>query len=131
VVLTLLITKFVSKETQNKISVYSDVKSIQYGDAWKIGVEPEEVITEYKLQQNYPNPFNPVTNIVYQIPKNGLVQLKVYDLLGREVAVLVNEVKPAGKFEVEFNASNLPSGLYIYSLKAENFISNRKMIVLK
>jgi hypothetical protein len=131
VVLTLLITKFVSKDTQNKISVYSDVKSIQYGDAWKIGVEPEEVITEYKLQQNYPNPFNPVTNIVYQIPKNGLVQLKVYDLLGREVAVLVNEVKPAGKFEVEFNASNLPSGLYIYSLKAENFISNRKMIVLK
>jgi len=119
------------KDTQNKISVYSDVKSIQYGDAWKIGVEPEETITEYKLQQNFPNPFNPVTNIVYHLPKSGLVQLKVYDLLGSEVAVLVNEVKSEGLYEINFDASNLPSGVYIYSLRVNDFIQNNKMTLLK
>ena len=86
---------------------------------------------KYALEQNYPNPFNPSTKIVYQLPKSGLVQLKVYDLLGRELAVLVNEVKSEGEYSVNFDASNLPSGVYIYSLQANNFIQNHKMTLLK
>src|SRR5690554_2193532 len=87
--------------------------------------------TEYRLQQNYPNPFNPVTNILYQLPTSGLVQLKVYNLLGSEVAVLVNEVKSEGSYEVSFDASSLPSGVYIYSLRVNDFVQNSKMTLLK
>lgn len=90
-----------------------------------------EKITSYELSQNYPNPFNPSTNISYQIPNAGLVQLKVYDLLGKEVAVLVNEFKPEGKYSVNFNASNLSSGLYIYSLRVNDFVQNHKLTLLK
>lgn len=123
--------KIRAKDTQGLTSLYTDAKSVPWGDAWKIASEQEEVITEYKLQQNFPNPFNPVTNIVYQLPKSGLVQLKVYDLLGSAVAVLVNEVKSEGSYSVSFDASNLPSGVYIYSLKVNDFIQNNKMILLK
>lgn len=97
------------------------------------------------LEQNYPNPFNPSTKIRYTIPaltsflsqrermSEGQVRviLKVYDVLGREVATLVNEEKPMGSYEVEFNANNLASGLYIYTLKVGSFISSKKMILLK
>jgi hypothetical protein len=87
--------------------------------------------TDYKLYQNYPNPFNPVTNIIYQIPKSGLVQLKVFDLLGSEVAELVNEEKAEGSYSINFDASNLPSGVYIYSLRVNEYIQNNKMTLLK
>jgi hypothetical protein len=87
--------------------------------------------TEYALFQNYPNPFNPSTTISWQSPVSGWQTLKVYDLLGREVATLVNEYKPAGSYEVEWDASDLPSGIYIYQLKTENFTSMKKMILLK
>lgn len=123
--------KIRAKDTQGLTSLYTDVKSIPWGDAWKIATEQEVVITEYKLQQNFPNPFNPVTNILYQIPSSGFVQLKVYDLLGSEVAVLVNEIKPEGIYSVEFDASNLPSGVYVYSLKVNDFVQNNKMTLLK
>lgn len=86
---------------------------------------------QFELYQNFPNPFNPVTNIKYQIKEQGLVQLKVYDLLGSEVAVLVNEIKSEGSYSVSFDASNLPSGVYIYSLRANDFIQNNKMTLLK
>jgi len=85
----------------------------------------------FYLLQNYPNPFNPSTNLQYAISSRQFVTLKIYDLLGREVATLVNEEKPAGEYEVEFNATNLPSGIYFYQLKAGNFIETRKMILLK
>lgn len=85
----------------------------------------------YSLEQNYPNPFNPTTTIRYQIPKEGMVTLKVYDILGAEVATLVNEEKTAGKYEVSFNASSLASGVYIYKLLADEFISVKKMVLLK
>ena len=93
--------------------------------------ERNSLIENYSLSQNYPNPFNPVTNIIYQIPKSGLIQLKVYDMLGSEVAVLVNEVKSEGSYSVNFDASNLPSGVYIYSLRVNDFIQNNKMTLLK
>ncbi|MEJ2103130.1 MAG: T9SS type A sorting domain-containing protein, partial [Ignavibacteriaceae bacterium] len=86
---------------------------------------------EYNLYDNYPNPFNPTTIIKYDIPKNGLVTLKVYDILGSEVVTLVNEEKTVGRYEVLFDASSLASGVYIYHLKAEKYISAKKMILLK
>ena len=88
-------------------------------------------VKEYALDQNYPNPFNPSTIIVFQLPSEGLVTLKVYDILGNEVAILINEQKPQGRYEVNFNASNLASGVYIYKLQAGDFVSSKKMILIK
>ncbi|MEJ2505297.1 MAG: T9SS type A sorting domain-containing protein, partial [Ignavibacteriaceae bacterium] len=87
--------------------------------------------SEYSLSQNYPNPFNPTTNINYKISKSGYVSLKVYDVLGNEVTTLVNEVKPAGEYEVQFGSSSLASGVYYYQLKAGNLAETKKMILLR
>ena len=86
---------------------------------------------EFALEQNYPNPFNPATTIKFSIPEQSRVTLKIYDVLGREVRTLVNEVRNAGSHEVNFDASNLASGMYIYSIEAGEFISSKKMILLK
>lgn len=85
----------------------------------------------FKLHQNYPNPFNPSTKIIWQLPISSWQTLKVYDLLGNEVATLVDEYKPAGNYEVSFDASKLPSGVYFYQLKSESFIETKKMIMLR
>jgi O-glycosyl hydrolase len=85
----------------------------------------------YGLSQNYPNPFNPSTVIQYQIPVNGIVKLKVVDVLGREIRTLVNEYKTAGKYFASFDASNLASGIYFYQFKSGNFISTKKMLLVK
>lgn len=85
----------------------------------------------YKLNQNYPNPFNPSTTINFSVPISGLVTLKVYDTLGREVMALVNEEKSAGDYSVDFNGSNLSSGMYIGQMKAGKYTSTIKMILLK
>jgi len=90
---------------------------------------------EYRLEQNYPNPFNPVTTILYQLPADSRVTLKVYDILGSEVAALVDEVQTAGYKEVKFGGSKYSSGVYIYRLTAENgttnFSSIKKMVMIK
>ncbi|MDP4175537.1 MAG: T9SS type A sorting domain-containing protein, partial [Bacteroidota bacterium] len=86
---------------------------------------------DYELAQNYPNPFNPSTSIKYSIPQNSMVSLKVYDILGKEVASLVNEQKSAGSYEVNFNANSLSAGMYIYELKAGNFTQTKKMMLIK
>jgi hypothetical protein len=86
---------------------------------------------EYALSQNYPNPFNPSTNIAYAIPYDGFVDLKVYNLMGETIAVLVNEQQPAGSYEITFNASDLPSGVYIYSLMAGEIAVTKKMMLTK
>jgi len=83
------------------------------------------------LSNNYPNPFNPATTINYQIPKASNVQIKVYDVLGKEVAELVNEKKEPGRYNVQFDASNLPSGLYFYRMQAGKFSEVRKMLLMK
>ena len=88
-------------------------------------------LKDFFLKQNYPNPFNPNTTIAYKIPQAGFVSIKVYDILGREVTTLVNEGKPAGSYEVEFNASGLTSGIYFYQLKAGDYSETKKMILLK
>lgn len=90
-----------------------------------------EVPTSYSLKQNFPNPFNPSTNIAFSIPKSGLVTLKVFDLNGKEVSLLINEVKSAGNYIVGFNASNLPSGLYFYKVTSGEYVETRKMILIK
>lgn len=86
---------------------------------------------EFSLEQNHPNPFNPNTKIIWQSPVSSHQTLKVYDVLGKEVKTLVNEYKPAGKYEIGFNAENLPSGVYLFQLNAGSFISTKKMILLK
>lgn len=86
---------------------------------------------ENSLSQNYPNPFNPTTQIDFAVKTDGFVTLKVYNMLGQEIATLVNEQKPAGSYNVTFNASNLPSGIYICSMKVNDFVQNRKVILMK
>ncbi|MFA5751388.1 MAG: T9SS type A sorting domain-containing protein [Candidatus Paceibacterota bacterium] len=85
----------------------------------------------YSLQQNYPNPFNPSTTIKFSIPEQGMVSLIVYSTLGQEVARLVNEQLSVGTYEYKFDASDLSSGVYIYSLRAKNFIQTKKMLLVK
>jgi len=87
--------------------------------------------TTYMLSQNFPNPFNPTTVIRYDLPKEGLVTLKVYDMLGKEVTVLVNQNQSVGKYSVTFDASSLTSGVYIYRIQANDFISVKKLLLLK
>lgn len=86
---------------------------------------------EYALLQNYPNPFNPMTVISYQIPRPGMVTLKIYDLLGKEKKTLVQEHMPAGKHEVAFDAGELASGFYIYRVQGNGFVSSKKMRLVR
>jgi len=86
---------------------------------------------EFKLEQNFPNPFNPTTTIQYQLPQDARVTLKVYDILGSEVATLVNEEQQAGYKEVKFNGSNIASGMYVYRLQAGDYVSIKKMLMIK
>lgn len=87
--------------------------------------------SEFKIDQNYPNPFNPSTNIRYQLPSNSFVTIKVYDILGKEVATLVRGNESAGTHNVNFDASKLTSGVYIYTLNAGSFVQSKKMMLLK
>jgi hypothetical protein len=91
----------------------------------------DNLATEFALEQNYPNPFNPSTKIKYSIPQSSNVVIKVFDILGNEIETLVNEEKPAGTYEITWNATNLPSGVYFYQLKAGDFVQTNKMILLK
>lgn len=94
-------------------------------------VEGEEVPVSFELYQNYPNPFNPTTSIKFALPKESQVKLSVYTILGQEVATLVNSVMPAGYHTVNFDASNLPSGMYIYKIDAGSFSQIKKMLLMK
>ncbi len=119
-------------------------KSFWYGDAIDVfgtmetkdvvnGVEQvgTDVPAVYELGQNYPNPFNPSTVIDFSIPESGLVTMKIFNILGQEVAELVNDVKAAGSYNVSFDASNLTSGMYIYKIQSGNFSATRKMLLIK
>ncbi len=119
-----------AKDAGNHLSPYSTEVSTRAEELGKQTVA-NNLELDFKLQQNYPNPFNPSTKISYSIKEEGLVTLKVYDVLGKEIATLVNENKPAGNYEADFNASQLTSGMYIYKLQAGDFISSKKMILLR
>lgn len=110
-----------------------DYATIKYGDL--IGIQPvvNEVPDRFSLSQNYPNPFNPVTKIQFSIPGSsvGQILLTVYDILGREIATLVNEQLKPGKYEVNWDASNYPSGTYLYTLTTEYFNQTKRMVLIK
>ena len=95
------------------------------------GTISNEIPVEAFLSNNYPNPFNPTTKIEFAIPKNSYVTLKIYDNLGREVSTLINELKSAGKYSIDFNGNNLASGVYYYKLTSDNFSDIKKMILVK
>ena len=88
-------------------------------------------VSEFALNQNYPNPFNPSTKISFTLPQTANVKLSVFNLLGEKVAELVNEIKSAGFYEVDFNGTDLTSGMYLYRLEAGEFVSTRKMTLIK
>jgi hypothetical protein len=102
-------------DSLQKVNLINDNKSVLY----------------FNLDQNFPNPFNPTTTISYEIAKEGLVKLSVYNILGKEVANLVDEVQSPGKYEVKFDAKNLNSGIYFYKLVVDNFTSTKKLTLLK
>ena len=102
--------------------------SFTYSDVVEIDLKLPD---RFKLSQNYPNPFNPTTVINYQLPEAGKVTLSIYDILGNEVRILVNEERSAGNYEIEFNATGLPSGVYFYILRAGSFVESKKMLLLK
>lgn len=133
--------------TPDTIGIY-DITFVSVNHGWAVGkngtvlkydtstvgikkINQNLFVTSYKLYQNYPNPFNPATTIEYEIPTKGLVILRVYDILGKEIAILLNEVKRAGSYTVEFNGSNLPSGTYFYRLEAGDNLDVKKMILVK
>lgn len=113
----------------NNISDWSSTVSIYFGQFGKMNSGMQKY--EYQLSQNHPNPFNPTTTIEYSVGSTGFVTLKVYDMLGTEVASLVNETQEAGSYSVEFNAYNLPSGIYVYTLTSSNFVATKKLLLLK
>jgi photosystem II stability/assembly factor-like uncharacterized protein len=98
-----------------------------------VSVNPvsNEIVSGYSLSQNYPNPFNPVTHLEFGISDLGFVSLKVYDMMGKEIKTLVNEIKPAGNYKIEFDGSDLPSGVYYYKIESGNFTQVRKMLLIK
>jgi hypothetical protein len=96
----------------------------------EIEVDVYGVLT-FNLEQNYPNPFNPSTSIMYSVPEAGNIKLSVYNIVGEEVAVLINGYSEAGSFDVTFDASNLPSGVYLYKLQSASSVQTRKMMLLK
>ena len=118
----------------NEDQSYQDVSRWLYtwiGDQW-VGVEDEDnVVLSYELAQNYPNPFNPATQIQYSLEQSSNVTLRVFDILGREVATLINENQNAGRHVVNFDASNFASGIYLYRLEAGSFVQVKKMILMK
>ena len=132
----------VSNGNLGAIVVWQDYRSGNNFDIYMNGFNTSGIIvaignngtvnpTNYALLQNYPNPFNPVTVINYQLPMTSNVKLSIYDALGQEVNILVNESQSAGDYKVEWNASAYPSGVYFYTLEAGSFVSNKKMMLIK
>lgn len=109
---------------------YAEIDDLSFSILTDVNDESAGV-NDFSLEQNFPNPFNPSTRINYQIAKDNFVTLKVYDIIGNEVAALVNNQQPAGKYSVDFNSANLPSGVYLYRLQAGNYIQTRKMTLIK
>ena len=114
------------KVTDGTVTVDTTVNKLTVNVTSKPGLP-----TVFSLKQNYPNPFNPTTKIEYSIPEESKVVMRIFNLLGQEVAVVVNNVQPAGNYVVNFDASNLTTGIYLYKIEAKNFSSVKKMILMK
>jgi phosphatidylserine/phosphatidylglycerophosphate/cardiolipin synthase-like enzyme len=130
---------------ENTLIIHSGIIARQYvqefserykesgGSGTITGVKEQKsnISANYDLSQNYPNPFNPATNISYQLPSTGHVNLKVYDVLGREAAILVDEIKPTGTYSVRWEASHFSSGVYFYRIQAGRFVDTKKLVLIK
>lgn len=115
----------------DKLFVIGQNGTIMSYDVDETAVEDSPLPSEYQLAQNYPNPFNPITTIDFDLPAGGMVNLDVYDVTGRKIAELLNNTMSAGHYKVNFDASMLPSGVYFYKLSAGEFVSIKKMTLLK
>jgi hypothetical protein len=116
------------------VSVYYRLKQIDYDGSFtysKTVKADANVPNGFVLSQNYPNPFNPSTKISYSVASEQFVTIKIYDFIGNEVTTLINQTKPAGVYEVTFDASNLPSGTYFYTLRSSEFTSTKKMMLIR
>lgn len=136
------IEKQSSKEVEfafdvNRVAFVNKTDTLKFQINDKTGNWEKEILigyelpAEYKLEQNYPNPFNPETLIGYQLPENGKITIKIYDVLGRDVFTLVNELQEAGYYEKKFNGQNLASGMYIYRLSSGEINLTKKMLLVK
>jgi hypothetical protein len=136
-----IIPGIVSNGNNGALVVWQDYRSGNNFDIYMNGFNTGGIFTgiaengttpvEYSLSQNYPNPFNPVTQISYQLPASGIVRLSIYNALGQEVELLVNELQNAGNHIINWNASEFPSGVYVYKLESGSFVSNKKMVLIK
>ncbi|MBI5471118.1 MAG: T9SS type A sorting domain-containing protein [Ignavibacteriae bacterium] len=116
----------------DSLGARSGMTNMQYHNTFVADVEPTDQTPErFELKQNYPNPFNPETNISFDLPKSSFVTLKVFDLIGREVATIVNEVKQPGRYSVQFDGMNFASGVYVYRLHAGEFVATKKLILFR
>jgi len=116
----------------NTATVVGEVGTIlRMSNATGIEDNTIKIHTNFTLMQNYPNPFNPSSTISYSVPEIVFVSIRVYDVLGNQVAILVNEEKPIGIYEIEFDATKLPSGIYFYKLQAGSFVETKKMVLMK
>jgi hypothetical protein len=129
--LLLLVTTVTGDAEYSLVNAVNDASTVAKRSYNKILFTGDEIPVTYHLSQNFPNPFNPATTIQYQLPKNGFVTLKIYDILGKEVAALVNDQKTQGRYSVNFDASRLASGVYIYQLLVNDYVSSKKMLFLK
>jgi hypothetical protein len=116
-----------------KDAIYTIIRGTIYriNKVTSVGPKNKEIPTKFMLYQNYPNPFNSSTTISYDLPERSRVKLSIYNLLGQEVATLVNDEQEPGRYNVKFDASDLPSGVYFYRLEAGKFIEQKKMILIK
>ncbi len=120
--------RFIAKSAFGNNLYIDDITS---GPATGVGTPITLTPNKYELSQNYPNPFNPTTKINFSLPKQGLVTLKIYDMLGKEISTLVNEIRTAGVYSVDFNAANLSSGAYFYQISAGEFTDVKRMMLIK
>jgi hypothetical protein len=128
----LYITCAEQEDAADKVVYLDDIKIIAGSAVSAVGEStPVQIPTSFTLEQNYPNPFNPSTTISYALNTAAHISLDVYDITGRHVATLVNGMKSAGSYSVTFDAQDLPSGIYYYQLKAENFSTTRKMVLVR
>lgn len=111
--------------------IYNNLITIKYSQTSGVVNTSSNVPSQYSLGQNYPNPFNPNTKINFSLPKSSFVSLKVFDLSGKEVSGLIDEILSAGTYQADFNGANLTSGIYFYTLKTENFSETKKMLLVK